>query len=529
VTSVAGNVTFTKNATLDGDRENSPFDLKINGDGNHKVSFLAMVGRVYPLRNIIVEVSDSSKFVVADYFFIADRMALHTWKSGEVQKFVLSAVSNVPPVLKLDPHDLSNPITPGNRIQIVTGTIGLGPGANQELGANLHITVTWADGTVSDSTLKAQWADQSGDFVINAGDSILLDFGADSTPGMWKKEKGNGNGAVRLELRHQYSVAYLTQQAVANKGVSAKVTVANDWTIQVGSMVSAPKPPVPPNQTSADSETNLTAGAFGTTTTVTFAPPAMAEAPPPPVVPPPSSTLPIQVAKAVEIALVRTEVQTVTELQAFLMPEEGEPDQTTPQLKVQVGAEGAAGALEKLLKELRTGRYPDGTYQVFQKDPQGASRRVAQPRKSGIEIIDKKSPEVLPGSNPVQEPAGKQTKSPTADPAPRSIAAPTEREPKAEAASAGHQAAEGSAPVMSWDAEAAATDGGTDHAQPRDLSGLERLRGPLAAAAVMAVGGLRNGSVRSGWRRRVDAALARAGDSSFTLAARLRRRLRNKD
>jgi hypothetical protein len=82
---------------------------------------------------------------------------------------------------------------------------------------------------------------------------------------------------------------------------------------------------------------------------------------------------------------------------------------------------------------------------------------------------------------------------------------------------------------MSWDAEAAATDGGTDHAQPRDLSGLERLRGPLAAAAVMAVGGLRNGSVRSGWRRRVDAALARAGDSSFTLAARLRRRLRNKD
>ena len=81
---------------------------------------------------------------------------------------VESAVSNIPPILRLNPQNPSQPLTAADTIQTVTGTIGGNPAPfptdHLETGANFHVTVAWSDGvTVSNPSSVVISAGEHGD------------------------------------------------------------------------------------------------------------------------------------------------------------------------------------------------------------------------------------------------------------------------------------------------------------------------------------------------------------------------------
>ncbi len=204
LTSVSGGVTF--NATVDGART---FSI-VSGAGG--VAFGADVGGATALRSITVDTSG--------LIHIAQGASLRTSNGG-----VVSAVSNFPPRLRLNPPNPSLPLTNANPVQTVTGTLGGDPanypGDNTETGANFHLVVVWADGVTARNPAGV---------IINAGDSVTLTVNQEGTIQQWVVTPGTGQGPVNLTLVHPYSFAFL---ATVGAKVKVTVTVTNDPSIHL--------------------------------------------------------------------------------------------------------------------------------------------------------------------------------------------------------------------------------------------------------------------------------------------------------
>lgn len=126
-------------------------------------------------------------------------------------------VSNAPPRLQITQIDPNDVILPADRTQEVRGAIGVG--GNLEQGANLTLTVTWADGKTTVLT------------GLQAGDSVTwrIDENGNTTVTI---QHGSNTGQITIDrIERTYSLTFLA--GLTDNKVTADFQLSNDRFIQL--------------------------------------------------------------------------------------------------------------------------------------------------------------------------------------------------------------------------------------------------------------------------------------------------------
>jgi hypothetical protein len=403
--------------------------------------------------------------------------------------------------LVVNPPDPAHPIIIGNTTQTITGEFGgdpaLSPSEHIELGENFHITVTWADKTVS--TLPDS-------VVVNAGDTVDLTSDSSGTQ-TWTVIAGSGTGPVHFNLQHTYSVVYLIS---AGAHVASMVTVSSDPTFVLSdgrvTGVSGPnsltssqgslQTPVAGNQFQAAQQPVAVVNsiAVGVILPPAVQPPAQINTPPEAQTvdnPPPTGEQTDEGAR--QLILVRVAADG-SESEPHVLPDD------------------ALERLNDLFEKFKRMHLPNGHYRIYLEEPGFSKRQLREFYKSGDTIGD-----------PVHEPGPGSQKLQETSPAPQSGG--TTRQHGASPADHVKQQAAAVRPSVSTDsanrqkhvAHLSANANGSPANHDTTLHTIGRLKYPLAAAAVAAI----NTSQRLKAQRRPDGpekSVRRLG-----LLARLRR------
>src|SRR5207253_2276876 len=136
--------------------------------------------------------------------------------SGTLLESATGKVSNAPPLLRITQVNANDVLLPGDPTQEVTGTVGgiVALGDNQELGANLTITVKWADGKTSVLT------------GLQAGDTIVWHIGPNGESMATVTHGTTASGAINVFIQRTYSLSFLA--TFQSNKVEADFTVSND-------------------------------------------------------------------------------------------------------------------------------------------------------------------------------------------------------------------------------------------------------------------------------------------------------------
>jgi hypothetical protein len=438
----------------------------------------AKVGFISPLASI--------NFDTAGLIQLGAGAALRTVNNAGV----ISAVSNIPPRLRLNPADPALPLIITDTIQTVTGTLGgnpsLFPGDYVELGANFRLTVQWSD--------KVNATNPPG-VIINAGDSVVLNVNQNGSQQEWIVTPGSGQGPITLKLVHTFAFASL---AAAGSQVSAIVTVATDPTITLKD-----------SQSSAQTVATPVAGNefVEPPTAPTFAPPAFIAAIAPQFVPLTQQADTLQLANRVESRPVQSEKieEDARRLTLVKVDPDGQEEEPQPL------PEDALQRLNDLFERFKKIGLPNGKYRIYLEEAGFPKRQLREFYKSGDTIGDPVR-EPGQGSNPL-DPGHRHGES-------KDHGDGNEPDSSQPQSTPGAQQQQQDAPTDPPE------NSGTPAASPRDASAgmwrsLGKLSHPLAAAVVVAVG-------RSGRSAIVNAGReGPAASQAFDLAARLRRQYRD--
>ena len=445
------------------------------------------MGGATALRSITVDTSG--------LIHIAQGASLRTSNGG-----VVSAVSNFPPRLRLNPPNPSLPLTNANPVQTVTGTLGGDPanypGDNTETGANFHLVVVWADGVTARNPAGV---------IINAGDSVTLTVNQEGTIQQWVVTPGTGQGPVNLTLVHPYSFAFL---ATVGAKVKVTVTVTNDPSIHLKDAQTTAQNDL--GQAQASVSTPVAGNDFeAPALPPAFVEPAAIVVAAPQVVPATNQADTLQVAR-VEYAPVQTgKVEEQTRRLILVKVGPGGQEEEVSQLP-----DDALQRLNEILERFKKLRLPNGLYRIYIEETGFPRRQLREFYKSGDAIGDPVR-EPGPGSNRLDQGGRKprdDSQGPGSSEQPIVPVAPQQQ------------------PDLPADPPAAspAPPAFHDDAAAGMWRTLGKLSCPLAAAAVIAVAGTQH----SGLAERRAASDQGAGRPPaprlFDRAVRLRRRFRDR-
>ncbi len=371
----ANGVVLTSLATINSGSEATKTLAISSGAGGILVG--ASVGNITPLATINFDSSGP----IQPAFGVVLRTVSNTG--------VISAVSNVPLRLQLNPSDPALPLIITDTVQTVTGTLGgnpkLFPGDNVEMGANFHLTVKWSDGITVTSPPN---------IIISAGDTVELIVNQDGSRKQWIVTHGSGQGPIALKLVHTFSVASLK---VAGAQISVMVTATTDPSIAL-------------TDSRGTAQNNL-----GQTTGIVLTPVAGTEFEVPPV-PPTFSPPPFIAASAPQFIPVTQQADTLqlaTRVES--RPVQGEKiDEDTRRLTlVKVDPDGqeedpqplpedALQRLNDLFERFKKIGLPNGLYRIYLEETGFPKRQLLEFYKSG-ETVGDPVREPGQGSNPVDQ------------------------------------------------------------------------------------------------------------------------------
>jgi hypothetical protein len=452
----ANGVLFTPAAPVDS-LAGRPRSLTIVA-GTGGVEFQDKVGFINPLNQITVDTSGQVAIDNGD--------ALRTVKPGPV----FSAVSNLPPPLRIQPPDPAAPLIVSNRTQTIVGVFGGDPANfpldHIELGENIQINVVWADKIVS--TLPPG-------VVVNAGDTVTLVVNEDGSSQQWTIVHGGGSGPVHFKLQHTYAFGFL---ATVGPDVNAKVTVSYDPSIVLRDARVTNTQGLTSSQGTV--QTPVAGNQFDTTQTpISSIKPIDIESVGPVLIPPATPTNTLPEAKAAESSHPQGEQTDRGQRQLTLVrvgpnEEDGEPHALP---------DDALERLNDLFEKFKRMLLPNGRYRIYLEEPGFPKRQLREFYKSRDVIGD-----------PVREPGpGSRELNVAPQGGASNPAEPGNEKPTVQPSST--RPVQPPASATSLPDNSPADDSATAAAAMWRTMG--RLKYPLAAATILAVNGSRETAKRT--------------------------------
>jgi len=412
-------------------------------------------------------------------------------------------VSNLPPLLRLDPVDPDTVIGLFNRIQYVTGTFGGDEelGDNLELGANFTLTVVWDDELPPNVVPN-----------IHAGDLVEL-FVDEEGQGTYTITHQSDTGPIQISLARKYPIQHLI---TVPDFVHATVIIDNDQNIRAYDVR-----PVDLNSVSDGSSTRVA------TELLRYAEPSPAFVPPAPLRAPEAAGLLLETHTPTGMVTLIEEVRPPTESTVakwrlvYLVRVLPDGAETDPHIL----PDDALHDLVRLFDRFRQEGLPNGRYRVYLQEIGFPARRVIEFYKSGNTFGDPIH-EPGPGANPVpRDQPAPESKSDRSAPAP-------ELPPRAailDGARGEDSLPMGSGSDRAEDIVSLPAASGRDCDDGDGFSALgdspRRLSRPVIGALAASLGALTQQIANDRWEKRLDQALESSSRDSLSRRARLRRRL----